>query len=209
MLKEKAIRDQIAEKFTLEMKTIEMNCARKMKEYEKEHSQAVTKLKELLERKAQEVETLKDFIISERTKVTHILESKENEISVLIKEHNELQAECQKAKDYMLEWKLKAEKYKERVSKLGSLEDVLKSEREDWEQRTSSCAKECQVMKGKVTELQSKLAQMEQAYEKLQADHQMVQEKYRNAKKTILTYKVRILIVTTGYTIVHTSVLVD
>ncbi|KAL4702718.1 hypothetical protein ACJJTC_011583 [Scirpophaga incertulas] len=78
IINEKAIRDQIAEKFTLEMKTMEMNCARRIKEIENEHLGAITKLKDLLERKAQEVESLKEFILSERLKVTQILEAKEN-----------------------------------------------------------------------------------------------------------------------------------
>lgn len=119
MMKEKAIRDQIAEKFTLEMKTVEMNCARRLREMEKEHLSAATKLRELLERKAKEVDTLKEFILSEREKVTQILESKESEISLLIKEHNELIAECQKMKDDVVEWKQKADRYKERLSRLG------------------------------------------------------------------------------------------
>ncbi|KAL0819009.1 hypothetical protein ABMA28_008294 [Loxostege sticticalis] len=189
MIKEKAIRDQIAEKFTLEMKTMEMNCARRIKEMENEHLGAISKLKELLERKAQEVETLKEFILSERSKVTQILEAKENEISVLIKEHNELQAECQKANDNVVEWRLKAERYKERVSRLGSLEDVLKHEREELKQRNSSCAKECQAVKAKLAELQSKNAQLERKYDKLQSDHATLQEKYKNVKKTVFTYK--------------------
>lgn len=189
MIKEKAIRDQIAEKFTLEMKTMEMNCARRIKEMENEHLGAISKLKELLERKAQEVETLKEFILSERSKVTQILEAKENEISVLIKEHNELQAECQKANDNVVEWRLKAERYKERISRLGSLEDVLKHEREELKQRNSSCAKECQAVKTKLAELQSKNAQLERKYDKLQSDHATLQEKYKNVKKTVFTYK--------------------
>ncbi|XP_028176619.1 centrosomal protein of 152 kDa-like [Ostrinia furnacalis] len=189
MMKEKAIRDQIAEKFTLEMKTMEMNCARRIKEMENDHLGAITKLKELLERKAQEVETLKEFILSERGKVTQILEAKENEISVLIKEHNELQAECQKANDNVVEWRLKAERYKERISRLGSLEDVLKHEREEWKQRNSSCAKECQAVKTKLAELQSKNAQLERKYEKMQAEHITLQDKYKNVKKTVFTYK--------------------
>lgn len=183
MMKEKAIRDQIAEKFTLEMKTMEMNCTRKIKAIENEQVEAIKKLKELLERKAQEVETLKEFIISERAKVTQILESKENEISELIKAHNEVQAEWHKAKDCIQEWKIKAEKYKERASRLGSLEDLLKSER-------STCAKECQTLKAKVAELQAALSKLEKMYEKLQMENQTVQDKYRNAKKTIFTYKV-------------------
>ncbi|XP_075984478.1 uncharacterized protein LOC142982064 [Anticarsia gemmatalis] len=189
MMKEKAIRDQIAEKFTLEMKTVEMNCARRIKEIENEHIDTVTKLKELLERKAKEVDALKEFILAERAKVTQILESKESEISELIKEHNVLQEECQKAKDSVLDWKLKAERYKERASRLGSLEDVLKNEREDWKQRSSSSTKECMVMKAKAAELQSKLAQLEQKYEKLLAEQKVLQDKYKNAKKTIFTYK--------------------
>ncbi|XP_034836034.1 uncharacterized protein [Maniola hyperantus] len=189
MMKEKAIRDQIAEKFTLEIKTIEMNCARRLKEMETEQLSTVTKLKDLLERKAKEIDTLKEFILSERAKVTQILESKENEISVLIKEHNEMQNECQRAKDEIGEWRHKAEKYKERLSRLGSLEDILKKEKEDWKQKTSSSAKECQSLKTKMLELQSSLTQIEQKYTKLQSDHQMLQDKYKNAKRTVLTYK--------------------
>ncbi|KAH9631985.1 hypothetical protein HF086_016545 [Spodoptera exigua] len=162
MMKEKAIRDQIAEKFTLEMKTVEMNCARRIKEIENEHIETVSKIKELLERKAKEVEALKEFILAERAKVTQILESKESEISELIKEHNELQVECQKSKDTILDWKQKAERYKERASRLGSLEDVLKHEREDWRQRSSSTTKECMAMKTKIAELQTKFAQLDQ-----------------------------------------------
>lgn len=191
MMKEKAIRDQIAEKFTLEIKTIEMNCARRLKEMENDHLSSITKLEELLERKAQEVETLKEFIHSERSKVTQVLDSKENEISVLIKEHNELQAECQKAKDNIVEWRLKAERYKERISRQGSLEEAMKNEREEWKQKTLCCTKELQSMKSKAVELQSKLAQLEQKYEKLQADQQALHDKYKNAKKTAFTYKVR------------------
>ncbi|KAM3961122.1 LOW QUALITY PROTEIN: chromosome segregation ATPase asterless [Aphomia sociella] len=182
MMKEKAIRDQIAEKFTLEMKTMEMNCARRIKEMENEHLGAISKLKELLERKAQEVETLKEFILAERAKVTQILESKENEISVLIKEHNDLQVECQKAKDSVVEWRLKAERYKERATRFGSLEDVLKNERE-------SCTKERHAMKTKLAELQAKELQLDQKYETLQTDHLILQDKYKNAKKTAFTYK--------------------
>ncbi|XP_026735820.1 intracellular protein transport protein USO1-like isoform X2 [Trichoplusia ni] len=189
MMKEKVIRDQIAEKFTLEMKTVEMNCARRIKEIENEHIETVTKLKELLERKAKEVDALKEFILAERAKVTQILEAKENEISELIKEHNALQVECQKAKDSVVDWKQKAERYKERASRLGSLEDVLKHEREDWKQRNSSSTKECLAMKAKASELQSKLAQLEQKYEKLQAEQKAIYDKYKNAKKTIYTYK--------------------
>ncbi|CAB3233435.1 unnamed protein product [Arctia plantaginis] len=189
MMKEKAIRDQIAEKFTLEMKTVEMNCSRRIKEIEKEQLDTVTKLKELLDRKAKEVDTLKEFILAERAKVTQILESKENEISELIKEHNELQVECQKAKDSVLDWKLKAERYKERASRLGSLEDLLKNEREDWKQRNSSTAKEYMAMKAKAADLQSKLVQLEQKYEKIQSEQKVLLEKYKNAKKTIYTYK--------------------
>lgn len=176
MMKEKAIRDQIAEKFTLEMKTMEMNCARKIKEMENEHLSAITKLKELLERKAQEVETLKEFVLGERAKVTQILEAKENEISVLIKEHNELQSECQKTRDTISEWRHKAERYKEKMTRVVSLEDSLKKERES--------------MKNKVAELQAKQAHLEQKFEKLQAEHSTIQDKYKNAKKTIYTYKV-------------------
>ncbi|XP_072933382.1 uncharacterized protein [Epargyreus clarus] len=189
MMKEKAIRDQIAEKFTLEMKTVEMNCARRLKEMENEQLTAVSKLKDMLERKAREVETLKEFILAERSKVTQILESKENEISVLIKEHNELQLDCQKAKDNVTDWKLKAERYKEKLSRLSLLEDMLTKEREDWKQRTSSCAKEWQSLKTKSVELQGQFAQLEQRYTKLQMEHQTLQEKYRNAKKTVFTYK--------------------
>jgi chromosome segregation ATPase len=187
-MKEKAIRDQIAEKFTLEMKTMEMNCARRIKEMEKEHLGAITKLKELLERKAHEVETLKEFILSERAKVTQIIEAKENEISVLIKEHNELQTDCQKLNDNIVEWRLKAERYKERLSRLGSLEDIIKHERE----RNSSCAKECQAVKTKLTELHSKNSQLDRKFEKLQSEHATLQEKYKNVKKTLFTYKVGI-----------------
>ncbi|XP_023951401.2 putative leucine-rich repeat-containing protein DDB_G0290503 [Bicyclus anynana] len=189
MMKEKAIRDQIAEKFTLEIKTIEMNCARRLKEMETEQLASVTKLKDLLERKAKEIDTLKEFILSERAKVTQILESKENEISVLIKEHNELQNECQRSKDEVVEWRHKAEKYKERLSRLGSLEDILKKEKEDWKQKTSSSAKECQSLKSTILELQSNLTQIDQKYTKLQSEHQIIQEKYKNAKRTVLTYK--------------------
>ncbi|RVE45416.1 hypothetical protein evm_009934 [Chilo suppressalis] len=185
MMKEKAIREHIAEKFTLEMKTMEMNCARRIKEMENEHLSALSKLKELLERKAQEVETLKTFILSERAKVTQILEAKENEISVLIKEHNSLQADLQKASDNIAEWRLKSERYKERISRLNSLEDVIKHEREV----NNSCAKECQAMKGKVMELQAKCTQLERKYEKLQSEHGNLQDKYRSVKKTVITYK--------------------
>ncbi|CAH2095338.1 unnamed protein product [Euphydryas editha] len=189
MMKEKAIREQIAEKYTLEIKTIEMNCARRLKEMETEQLTAVTKLKELLERKATEIDTLKQFILSERAKVTQILESKENEISVLIKEHNELQNECQKVKDDLVEWRLKAEKYKDKLSRLGSLEDVAKREREDWKQKTSSNAKECHALKVKLVELQENLALVEEKYAKVQSDYQILQEKYKNAKRTVFTYK--------------------
>ncbi|XP_026761573.2 centrosomal protein of 152 kDa [Galleria mellonella] len=182
MMREKVIRDQIAEKFTLEMKTMEMNCARRIKELENEHLNTISKLKELLERKAQEVETLKEFILTERAKVSQILESKENEISVLIKEHNELQMECQKAKDNVVEWRLKAERYKERATRFGSLEDVLKNERE-------SCTKERHAMKTKLADLQAKQTQLDEKYEKLQREHLMLQDKYKNAKKTVFTYK--------------------
>ncbi|XP_012550342.2 myosin-11 isoform X2 [Bombyx mori] len=187
MMKEKAIREQIAEKFTLEMKTVEMNCARRIKEIENEQLETIAKLKDLLERKAQEVEKLKEFILTERTKVTQILEAKENEISVLIKEHNELQNECQDVKDALVECKRKSDRYKEKLSKLGSLEDVLKSDRENIKQR--SCTDECQAMRTKLTELQLKLTHIEHKYEALHSEHSAVQEKYKNAKKTILTYK--------------------
>ncbi|XP_068619613.1 putative leucine-rich repeat-containing protein DDB_G0290503 [Battus philenor] len=189
MMREKAIREQIADKFTLEMKTMEMNSAKRIKELEAEHLVTINKLKQLLERKAHEVETLKEFILSERNKVTQILEAKENEISVLIKDHNELQNECQKAKDGCVEWRIKAERYKDRLTRLGSLEDMLKKEREDWKKKTNMNASEWQLLKVKVTELQEQLVQQEQNYSKLQAEYQMLQEKYRNAKKTIYTYK--------------------
>ena len=200
MVKEKAIRDQIAEKFTLEMKTVEMNCARKIKEIENEHFETITQIKEILERKAKEVDALKDFILDERSKVTQILDGKENEISELIKEHNVLREECQLATEKykslvdqsktILEWKQKAEKYKEKAIRLESLEDVLKSERENFKLRINSTTKECMVMRAKVGELQAKLNEVEEKYDKLEADHTIIQDKYRNAKKTILTYKV-------------------
>ncbi|CAF4920578.1 unnamed protein product [Pieris macdunnoughi] len=189
MMKEKAIRDQIAEKFTLEMKTVEMNCARRVKEIENEQMSTVTKLKELLERKAKEVDTLKEFILSERGKVTQILEAKENEISVLIKEHNELQAECQRVKDDVIDWKQRAEKYKERLSRLGSMEDIIKKEREDMKLKSSSSVKECQSLRTKLMELQSQCTQLEQKLNKLQNEYQIIQDKYKNAKKTVYTYK--------------------
>ncbi|CAK1593904.1 unnamed protein product [Parnassius mnemosyne] len=189
MMREREIREQIAEKFTLEIKTMEMNCARRIKEIESEQLTTITKLKELLERKASEVETLKEFILSERAKVTQILESKENEISVLIKEHNELQNELQRAKDSSVEWRIKAERYKDRLSRLGSLEDMLKKEKEDWKQKTNMCASEWQSLKVKVAELQDQLIQQEQIYAKLQTEYQTLQDKYRNAKKTVYTYK--------------------
>lgn len=189
MMKEKAIRDQIAEKFSLEMKTMEMNFSRKIKEMENEHLTGVTKLKELLERKAKEVETLKEFILSERAKVSQVLESKENEISVLIKEHNELQADCQEAQDRVKEWRLKAERYKDRLLRMTSLEDALKHERENWKQKNTISAKELQSMSHKIVDLQAKAAQIEQKYQKLLSDHQAVQDKYKNCKKTVFTYK--------------------
>ncbi|KPJ10760.1 hypothetical protein RR48_07766 [Papilio machaon] len=189
MMREKAIREQLAEKFTLEMKTMEMNCTRRIQELEAEQTTTLNKLKEMLERKAHEVETLKEFILSERAKVTEILEAKEKEISVLIKEHNELINECQKAKDSCIEWRLKAERYKDRLTKFGSLEDMLKKEREDWKKKTNVCASEWQALKVKVTELQEQLAQQEQSYTKLQTEYQNMQDKYKNAKKTVYTYK--------------------
>ncbi|CAK1545587.1 unnamed protein product [Leptosia nina] len=189
LMKEKAIRDQIAEKFTLEMKTVEMNCARRIKEMENEQLTTITKLKDLLERKAKEVDTLKEFIVCERGKVTKILEAKENEISVMIREHNEMRNECQRMKDDVIDWRHKAERYKERLSRLGSLEDILKKEREDMKQKSSSCVKECQSLRTKLVELQSQCAQLEQKYNKLQSEHQVVLDKYKNAKKTVFTYK--------------------
>ncbi|OWR41620.1 hypothetical protein KGM_204970 [Danaus plexippus plexippus] len=189
MMKEKAIRDQIAEKFTLEIKTIEMNCARRLKEMETENLNTVTKLKELLERKAKEVDTMKEFILSERSKVTQILEAKENEISEIIKDHNQLQKQLNNAKDEVAEWRHTAEKYLKRLMRLGSVEDVLKKEKEDWKQKNSSSTKECQSLKNMVVELQSNLTQVEEKYAKIQSDYQILQEKYKNAKRTVLTYK--------------------
>ncbi|XP_063375069.1 GRIP and coiled-coil domain-containing protein 2 isoform X1 [Cydia amplana] len=185
MMKEKAIRDQIAEKFTLEMKTAEMNCARRLKEMENEQIATVTKLKELLERKMQEVETLKQFILTERDKVSQILESKENEISVLIKEHNAIQAECEKTRDILNEWKIKAEKYEKKIQRL----DLLKQEKEELEHSHSSCEKELRNVKSKINSLQRKVATSEQSYESLQAEHRTLLEKYKNAKKAIMTHK--------------------
>ncbi|XP_063380221.1 myosin-9-like [Cydia fagiglandana] len=185
MMKEKAIRDQIAEKFTLEMKTAEMNCARRLKEMENEQIATVTKLKELLERKMQEVETLKQFILTERAKVSQILESKENEISVLIKEHNAIQAECEKTRDILNEWKIKAEKYEKKIQRL----ELLKQEKEELEHSHSSCEKELRNVKSKMNSLQRKVATSEQSYESLQAEHRTLLEKYKNAKKSILTHR--------------------
>ncbi|XP_061728224.1 GRIP and coiled-coil domain-containing protein 2-like [Cydia pomonella] len=185
MMKEKAIRDQIAEKFTLEMKTVEMNCARRLKEMENEQIATVTKLKELLERKMQEVETLKQFILTERAKVSQILESKENEISVLIKEHNAIQAECEKTRDILNEWKVKAEKYEKKIQRL----DILKQEKEELEHSHSSCEKELRNVKSKINSLQRKVATSEQCFESLQAEHRTLLEKYKNAKKSIMTHR--------------------
>lgn len=194
MMKEKAIREQIAEKFTLEIKTIEMNCARRLKEMESEQLGTVTKLKDLLERKASEVDTLKEFILSERAKVTQILESKENEISVLIREHNALQKECQQAKEDISEWKKRAEKYKDGLSRLGSIENILKKEKEDFKAKTSSDAKECQHLRNKLKELQANISELEQKYKNVQNDYHTLQEKYKNVKRTALTYKVRYIL---------------
>ncbi|XP_047988844.1 myosin-9-like [Leguminivora glycinivorella] len=185
MMKEKAIRDQIAEKFTLEMKTAEMNCARRLKEMENEQIATVTKLKELLERKMQEVETLKQFILTERSKVSQILESKENEISVLIREHNMMQAECEKTRDILNEWKIKAEKYEKKIQRL----DLLKQEKEELEHSHSSCEKELRNVKSKINSLQRRVATSEQSYESLQAEHRNLLEKYKNAKKSVMTHR--------------------
>lgn len=209
MMKEKAIRDQIAEKFTLEIKTMEMDCARKIKEIENEQIQTITKLKELVERKAKEVDSLKEFILSERAKVTNIIESKEIEISTLIKEYNAVQAELQRATDCLNEWRKKAEKLQEKVSQFSAMEAKWKTDIEKSKQNRI-CGKECHGMKIKIVDLQgqvndwqkkvgelqakldemrAKVAKSDEEYEKLQSELMVVQEKYKNAKKTVFAYK--------------------
>ncbi|XP_050672408.1 early endosome antigen 1 [Leptidea sinapis] len=185
MKKEKEIREQIADKFTLEMKTMEMNFARQLKEMETEQLTTVTKLKDLLERKAKEVGTLKDFILSERAKVTQVLESKENEISELIKDHNKLQAQCQNVKQEAMEWRHKAEKYKERLARLSSFDDVLKKERDELKLKTQ----ECNSLKAQLNELQSQMLQIEEEYKSVRSEHGVLLDKYKNVKKTVYTYK--------------------
>ncbi|KAJ0172223.1 hypothetical protein K1T71_012196 [Dendrolimus kikuchii] len=192
MMKEKAIRDQIAEKFTLEMKTVEMNCARKIKEVENEQIHAITKLKELLERKAQEVDTMKDFIISEREKVTKILEAKENEISTLIKEHNTLQKESQRANEIMREWKEKAERLEKKVLNLNSLEQTskdLKPKLAVTQEKMAEWQKKANELQTKLEQTKTKLVKSEQNCQILQMELMTVQEKYKNAKKTVFAYK--------------------
>lgn len=193
MMKEKAIRDQIAEKFTLEMKTVEMNCVRKIKEVENEQIHVITKLKELLERKAQEVDTMKDFIISEREKVTHILESKENEISTLIKEHNVLQKNCQRANEVLREWKEKAERLENKLLNLNSLEQTskdLKPKLAVTHEKMIEWQKKANDLQLKFEQTKAKLVKSEQNYQNIQMELMMVQEKYKNAKKTVFAYKV-------------------
>lgn len=171
MMKEKEIRDQIAQKYTLEIKTLEMNCTKRLKEMENEHINSISKLKQLLEKKAQEVESLKNFILAERSKVGEILNSKENEISDLIKDHNSLQSEYQQLKD-------KAGVLKDRYQeKLKGIDDKYKSEREGYRKAVAEWEKEKETLSSRLTQLD--------------AEHQVLKAKYKNAKKTAFMYKVR------------------
>ncbi|XP_048478101.1 putative leucine-rich repeat-containing protein DDB_G0290503 [Plutella xylostella] len=169
MMKEKEIRDQIAQKYTLEIKTLEMNCTKRLKEMENEHINSISKLKQLLEKKAQEVESLKNFILAERSKVGEILNSKENEISDLIKDHNSLQSEYQQLKD-------KAGVLKDRYQeKLKGIDDKYKSEREGYRKAMAEWEKEKETLSSRLTQLD--------------AEYQVLKAKYKNAKKTAFMYK--------------------
>lgn len=179
MLKEKEIRDQIAEKYTIEIKTIEMKCSKKLKEMENEHLCNINKLKQLLERKVDEVETLKQFILSERTKITEILDAKESEISILIKENNSLQSEFQEFRDKATDLKNTLEKAQAKISKL----------KIDFENKSTELTNEKEKFFRVQSELTQKLNARDSKVTQVETQYQLLKEKYKNIKKTVLTYK--------------------
>ncbi|GBP36143.1 hypothetical protein EVAR_4287_1 [Eumeta japonica] len=179
MLKEKEIREQIAEKFTFEMKAVELNYTKKLKELESDTGQTITKLKHLLEQKADEVETLKKFILTERSKISEILDAKENEISALIKENNSLQEDYQELRAKTDELKNALEKAQGKLNKLkNELEKKggeVMSEREKSDRIKTELTQQQQILESKVGQLE--------------AQYDLLKEKYRNVKKTALVYK--------------------
>lgn len=180
--KEQQIRQEIAEKFAVELKNLDMKYGAEIAEMRLKHTANIEQLKDLLETKASEVETLTKIVITQRTKVTEILELREKEIASVIQESGTLKEEHKMLKEKLIlygELKQQLEKCQSKVLKMKRELERRNEEAKEEREKTAAVLKEYgQKLKNRESRLAHSEGQLEQ-----------LREKYKSVKKTALNYK--------------------
>ncbi|XP_076636098.1 uncharacterized protein LOC143349067 isoform X2 [Colletes latitarsis] len=190
----KEVREEMEQKVVEELRGIEEQHREKRKELEERYKTVLLELQTRCNEKAQEVETLKEAMLSEKVKIHSSFKAKEQFVSQMI------ETKLETYYKELVARKLKIEKLQEELSQK---ENDVEEERNLMAQVMTKWATEIREIKDKEVEMNEKLQQLKESEENLKAEIDTLKEKekemknnidilkhkYQSAKKTANNYK--------------------
>ncbi|XP_076176249.1 uncharacterized protein LOC143151220 isoform X2 [Ptiloglossa arizonensis] len=176
----KEVREEMEQKVVEELRGIEEQHREKRKELEERYKTVLLELQTRCNEKAQEVEALKEAMLSEKVKIHSSFKAKEQFVSQMI----EIKLETYYKE--LLARKLKIEKLQE---ELKQKENDVEEERNLMAQVMTKWAAEIREIKDKEAEMNEKLQQLKESEENLKAEIDTLNDKEREMKNNMDTLK--------------------
>ncbi|XP_053974384.1 centrosomal protein of 152 kDa-like isoform X2 [Hylaeus volcanicus] len=176
----KEVREEMEQKVVEELRGIEEHHREKRKELEEKYKTVLLELQTKCNEKAQEVETLKEAMISEKVKIHSSFKAKEQFVCQMIESKFETYYKELVAR------KLKIEKLQE---ELNQKENDVEEERNLMAQVMTKWAAEIREIKDKEVEMNDKLRELKESESHLKAEIDTLKDKEKEMKTNIDTLK--------------------
>ncbi|XP_043261518.1 centrosomal protein of 152 kDa [Colletes gigas] len=190
----KEVREEMEQKVVEELRGIEEQHREKRKELEERYKTVLLELQTRCNEKAQEVETLKEAMLSEKVKIHSSFKAKEQFVSQMIET---------KLETYYKELVARKLKIEQLQEELNQKENDVEEERNLMAQVMTKWATEIREIKDKEVEMNAKLQQLKESEENLKVEMDTLKDKekemknnidvlkhkYQSAKKTANNYK--------------------
>ncbi|XP_076650675.1 uncharacterized protein LOC143357887 isoform X2 [Halictus rubicundus] len=176
----KEVREEMEQKVVEELRGIEEQHREKRKELDERYKSVLLELQTRCNEKAQEVETLKEAMLTEKVKIHSSFKAKEQFVSQMIK--GKLETYCKE----LLARQMKIEQLQE---ELQQKENDVEEERNLMAQVMTKWAEEIREIKDKEAEMNEKLKHLQESEENLKAEITTLKEKEKEMKSNIDTLK--------------------
>ncbi|XP_076300857.1 uncharacterized protein LOC143219010 isoform X2 [Lasioglossum baleicum] len=176
----KEVREEMEQKVVEELRGIEERHREKRKELDERYKIVLLELQNRCSEKTQEVETLKEAMLTEKVKIHSSFKAKEQFVSQMIK--GKLETYCKELLTRQL-------KIKQLQEELQQKENDVEEERNLMAQVMTKWAEEIREIKDKEAEMNEKLKQLQESEENLKAEITTLKEKEKEMKSNIDTLK--------------------